>query len=171
MGGRGSPVPTCSRDHSVDPAISSRPWFPNLSVAQLVTTVLSKAKHFCPVHQHDRNYYCFKDKSLVCIYCAYHGEHAGHPCQPVSEARQVVRDELRPLRVRAQGRVSEAERRLQLMRDEGEMVRTQALSAAKNVEEYYASMEAGLRRQRDLLLNDLQTHATCLHGSIETHIV
>jgi hypothetical protein len=162
--------PTCSQEHSVDATGSSRPWFPNLSVSQLVTSVLSKAKHFCPIHQHDRNYYCFHEKTLVCIYCAYHGEHAGHHCQPVNEARQTMRDELRPLRMRAQGRVSEAERRIQLMRDEGDAVRTQGLNSAKMVEEYFAGLEAALRRQRDLLLKDIHTHTGSLHSSIETQI-
>ena len=154
----------------MDATGSSRPWFPNLSVAQLVTSVLSKAKHFCPIHQHDRNYYCFHDKTLVCIYCAYHGEHAGHHCQLVNEAKQTVRDELRPLRMRAQGRVAEAERRLQLMSDEGEAVRTQGLTSAKMVEEYFAGLEAALRKQRDLLLKDIHTHTSSLHSSIETQM-
>ena len=162
--------PTCTQEHSVDATGSSRPWFPNLSVAQLVTSVLSKAKHFCPIHQHDRNYYCFHDKTLVCIYCAYHGEHAGHHCQLVNEAKQTVRDELRPLRMRAQGRVAEAERRLQLMSDEGEAVRTQGLTSAKMVEEYFAGLEAALRKQRDLLLKDIHTHTGSLHSSIETQM-
>ncbi|CAI8015339.1 Tripartite motif-containing protein 72, partial [Geodia barretti] len=162
--------PTCTQEHSVDATGSSRPWFPNLSVAQLVTSVLSKAKHFCPIHQHDRNYYCFRDKTLVCIYCAYHGEHAGHHCQLVNEAKQTVRDELRPLRMRAQGRVAEAERRLQLMSDEGEAVRTQGLTSAKMVEEYFAGLEAALRKQRDLLLKDIHTHTGSLHSSIETQM-
>ena len=160
--------PTCSRE--VSGGGNFKPWFPNHSVAQLVTSVLSKAKHFCPIHQHDRNYYCLRDQILVCIYCAYHGEHAGHPCQPACEARQTVRGELRPLRMRVQGRVSEAERRLQLMREEGEAVRTQATASAKMVEDFFAGLEAALRRQRDLLLKDLHTHTSSLHSSMDTQM-
>ena len=159
---------TCSKEHTVETGSDKKPWFPNHSMIQLVANVLSKAKHFCPTHQHDRNYYCFQDKTLVCIYCAYHGDHAGHHCQPVAEAKQTVRERLRAVRIQAQGRMTELERRLQLMKDEQEGVRTQAQNSARLVEDYFCNLEMALRRQRDLLLKDLHSHTTSLHATIET---
>lgn len=139
-------------------------------MVQLIRTVLSKAKHFCPIHQHDRNYYCFQDKTLVCIYCAYHGDHTAHQCRPVKEAKQVIRDGLRAVRIQAQGRTTELERRLRLIRDEQEGVRTQAQNSARLVEEYFVNLETALRRQRDLLLQDLHSHTSDLHSTFETQV-
>ena len=158
---------TCGKEHS---GITSdtKPWFPNHSMVQLISTVLSKAKHFCPTHQHDRNYYCFQDKALVCIYCAYHGEHATHQCQPVNEAKLTIRDRLRPVKIQAQGRATELVRRLRLMKDEMEGLKVQAQGSARLVEEYFQSVESALHRQRDLLLQDLHSHTSDLHNTLET---
>ena len=161
---------TCDKRHSVDPSGLLRPWFPNLSISQLVTSLLSATKHLCPTHKHECNYYCFQDKALVCIYCAYHGDHAGHVCHTVSEARRMAREGLRPVKMRAQGRAAELDRRLQLLRDEGEGVRAHAENSVKMVEEYFASLEAALQRQRDLLLQDLHSHTTHLRTSLDTQI-
>lgn len=139
-------------------------------MVQLIGTVLSKAKHFCPVHQHDRNYYCFQDNTLVCIYCVYHGEHASHQCRPVNDAKQVIRDGLRPVRIQAQGRMTELERRLQLVKDEQEGMKAQVQSSVKLVEEYFVHLETALHRQRDQLIQDLQSHATDLHSSVEAQV-
>ena len=160
---------TCGKEHSGITS-DSKPWFLNHSMVQLISTVLSKAKHFCPTHQHDRNYYCFQDNALVCIYCAYHGDHAAHQCQPVNEAKQTIRDRLRPVRIQVQGRVTELERRLQLMRDELEALKAGAQGSARLVEEYFQSLESALRRQRDLLLQDLHSHTSDLHNTLETQV-
>lgn len=160
---------TCGKEH-VGPTSDNKLWFPNHSMVQLIGTVLSKAKHFCPIHQHDRNYYCFQDDTLVCIYCAYHGEHATHLCRPVNDAKQVVRDRLRPVRIQTQGRMTELERRLQLMKDEQEGMKAQTLSSVKLVEEYFVNLETALHRQREHLLLDLQSHASDLHSSMEVQV-
>ena len=147
-----------------------KPWFPNHSMIQLITTVRSKAKHFCLVHQHDQNYYCFQDKTLVCIYCAYHGEHANHRCLPVNEAKWAIREGLRGARIQALGHVTELERRLCLVKDEQEAVRVQNQSSVRVIEEYFANLETALRRQRDLLLQDLHSHSASLHKVIEVQV-
>ena len=159
----------CGREH-VGSTSDSKPWFPNYSMIQLIGSVISKAKHFCPIHQHDRNYYCFHDNTLVCIYCAYHGEHAAHQCRPVDDAKKTIRDRLRPVRIQAQGRMTELERRVQLMKDEQEGMRAQTQSSARLVEEYFVNLETALHKQRDHLLQDLQSHATDLHTSMESQV-
>ena len=137
---------------------------------QLINTVRSKAKHFCPTHQHDCNYYCLEDKILVCIYCAYHGDHAGHRCQTVHEARETIKDELRPVRIQARGRVTELERRLQLLKDEQEIMKVQVKNSIRCVEEYYSSLEAVLRRQRDQLLGEYRSLTGSLHNTFEVQV-
>ena len=137
---------------------------------QLLATVRSRAKHFCPTHQHDCNYYCLDDRVLVCIYCAYHGDHSGHRCQMVAEARETLREELRPLRLQARGRVTELERRLQLMREEREAGKLQVQGCLRQVEEYFSGLEATLRRQRDLLLEEYRSLTGSLNNSMEAQI-
>ena len=131
------------------------------------TSILSKAKYCCPVHQHDQNYYCLEDKCLVCIYCAYHGDHASHQCRPVNEAKHMVREDLQGVRRQAKSQAMEMERRLKLLVDEQDTVRTQAQNASRLVEDYFRSLETALRRQRDMLLQDLKFHASDVTSSLD----
>lgn len=158
----------CGQEHSG--SSDSKPWFPNHSMIQLISSVLSKAKHFCPTHQHDLSYYCFEDKTLVCIYCAYHGDHASHQCRHVNEAKQVMREGLRGVRLQVTSRAMEVERRLRLLRDEQEGVRNRAQSAARLVEEFFENIEVVMRRQRDLLLQELKMHTNEVASTLESQV-
>ncbi len=81
----------------------TKPWFPNFSVMNLIGHVIPKSKHFCETHHHEKCYYCLDDKQLVCIYCAYHGEHAGHNCEHMDKARAAVDRTLWKVKVKASG--------------------------------------------------------------------
>ena len=82
----------------------------------------------------------------------------------------MVREGLRAVRMQTRSRVTEIERRLRLMKDEQEGVRTQAQASSRLVEEFFGNIEAVIRRQRDLLLQDLKSHTNELNSSLDIHI-
>lgn len=70
---------------------------------QLIGTVIPKSQYFCETHHHEKSYYCMDDRQLVCIYCAYHGEHAGHHCEQMDKAKTTVGQSLWKLKLKAAG--------------------------------------------------------------------
>ncbi len=82
----------------------------------------------------------------------------------------MVREGLRGVRLQVTSRAMEVERRLRLLRDEQEGVRSRAQSAARLVEEFFENIEVVLRRQRDLLLQELKMHTTEVASTLDGHV-
>lgn len=144
-------------------------WFPNHSVVQLLESMLGKSKYFCQIHRHDKNYYCFDDKTLVCIYCAYHGTHSSHSCKHVDEAVKDADHSLRKTKLGVSSHISEMERRLQFVRDEREMLKSQEASIRQMIEDSYEQLKATLLRQRELLFQELKDHTLELNSGIDSN--
>ena len=141
-------------------------WFPNLSMVHIIESMLSKSKHYCHIHRHDKNYYCFDDKSLVCIYCAYHGKHSTHTCKHMDEAIKDADHSLRKEKLAMSSHVSEIERRLQFARDEREMLKSQESSIRQVIDDMYEKLKTTLLRQRELLFQELKDHTSELSSGI-----
>ncbi len=138
-------------------------------MVQLIDSMLSKSKHFCHVHRHDKNYYCFDCKVLVCIYCAYHGKHSTHSCKHSEEAAKEADHTLRRLKLATSNHVSEMERRLQFVRDEREMLKSQEASIRQVIEDSYEQLKATLLRQRELLFQELKDRTLELGSGINSN--
>ena len=158
----------CSQEHLGSD--EKKMWFPNHSVVQLIGNVIPKSKYFCKTHQHDQAYYCFDDQTLVCIYCAYHGEHSGHECVPIEEAKKRKENALQEVKLQASSKVSELERGLLLLKDEQQWVKSQKESVSQLVEECFRNIEVALQRQKEQLLQELSAHTADISGVLETHI-
>lgn len=145
-------------------------WFPNHSVIQIIGNVIPKSKHFCMTHQHDQTYYCFDDQTLVCIYCAYHGDHSSHECVSVEEAKRRKENTLQEVKLQASSKVMELERGLQLLKDEQQRLKSQEENVSHLVESFFGSIEAALQTQKEQLLQELGRHTADINGTLETHI-
>lgn len=81
-----------------------------------------------------------------------------------------MREGLRGVRLQVTSRAMEVERRLRLLRDEQEGVRSRAQSAARLVEEFFENIEVVMRRQRDLLLQELKMHTNEVASTLESQV-
>jgi len=142
-------------------------WFPNHSMVQIITNIVSKSKFFCRDHQLDKDYYCFDDKILVCIYCAYHGRHANHTCKHVEEARNDVYEVLRKTKSSMASHITDVERQVQFVKDEIDMLKTQETNVRKTVEDSYEQFRVALQRQKELLCKDVKAQMMELCGSAQ----
>lgn len=161
---------TCMQVHTCENKTGAGLWFPNHSMVQIIANIASKAKLFCPVHQHDMNYYCFDDHAIVCIYCAYHGEHASHTCKHLDEARKDVDTALRKVKLSVSSHVSEMERKIQFVKDEREMLKSQEASIRQLVEDSYEKLKGILLRQRELLFQELEEQTAELGSGVDTSV-
>ena len=161
---------TCKQLHTCDDATGAGLWFPNLAMVQIIANMTSKAKFFCQTHQHDTNYYCFDDDAVVCIYCVYHGDHSGHVCKHMEEARKEADASLKKIKLSASNRVSEMERRLQFVRDESEFLRSQEASVRQVIEDSYEKLKGILLRQRELLFENLKNKTAELSAGIDVNL-
>lgn len=145
-------------------------WFPNHSMIQIIGNMLSKSKHVCSIHNHDKNYYCFDDCMLVCIYCAYHGQHSSHVCKHVDEAKKEAEASLKKLKLSLSGHVSEVERKLQFVKDERDLLKSREASVRQMIEESYERLKASLLKQRELLFQDLRDQTSEIGSSIDSNL-
>ena len=136
----------------------------------MIGNVIPKSKHFCATHQHDQTYYCFDDQTLVCIYCAYHGDHSSHECVSVEEARKRKEDTLQEIKLQASSKVMELERGLLLLKDEQQRLKSQEENVSRMVESFFGSIEAALQTQKEQLLKELCGHTADINGTLATHI-
>lgn len=142
-------------------------WFPNHSMVQIIANIMSKSKFFCREHQLDKDYYCFDDNNLVCIYCAYHGKHASHSCKHVEEARNDVFEVLRKLKISMANHIAEVERKIQFVKDEVDILNTQEVNVRKTVEESYEQFCSALLRQKELMCKDLKAQMVELSSAVQ----
>lgn len=147
---------SCSQLHISKSGNVTELWFPNHSMVQIIENMLSKSKYFCQTHQHDKNYYCFDDHILVCIYCAYHGSHSTHACKHLDEAKLEAEAVLKRVKLSVSSSIAQVERRLQFARSERELLRTQGTSAREMIGEHYEKIKAALLKQKELLLQELE---------------
>ena len=134
------------------------------------TGIVPKSKNLCDTHQHEKNYYCFDDCTLVCIYCAYHGDHSHHKCQHVDTAKHQVDQDLQKYKQQVKNKISELERKLLLRTDERELLQSQQAGITKAVEDFYTELSSTLMKQKDLLLEELSTHTKSMDSTIEESI-
>lgn len=132
--------------------------------------VLLKSKNLCDIHQHEKSYYCHDDCTLVCIYCAYQGDHSHHKCQHVDTAKQQMDSDLQKLKQQVTNAISEVERKLLLKTDEHRLLQSQQGGVVKAVEDFYAELSLMLTRQKDSLLEELATRIKDMDSTIEQSI-
>lgn len=137
-------------------------------MVQIIANLASKSKFFCSIHQHDTNYYCFDDHSVVCIYCAYHGEHSTHNCKHMEEAKKEAAVALRKVKLSVSSHVSEMERRLQFVKDEREVLKSQEASIRQVIEDSYEQLKGVLLRQRELLFQELGDQTADFSSGIDS---
>lgn len=142
-------------------------WFPNHSMVQIIKGAISRSRYFCHVHQQEKNHYCFNDNTLVCIYCAFHGEHLTHTCKHQEDARKEAHKILSNITVSTH--VSDIERQLQLMKDEKELLRTQETSVYGMVEELYEQLKATLQKQKELLCEEIKNQMSKLNSNVDAN--
>ena len=158
----------CDKDHVC--SSDDKLWFPNYSMIQLIGNVIPKSKHFCSTHQHDENYFCFTDQSLVCIYCAYHGEHKTHECKHIDEARQQVELSLQEVKRKVSSKAAELERQVQLLSDEQKLLQSQESGVTKVVNDFYSQIEEVLHRQKEMVLKELNMHTSELTSAVDVQM-
>ncbi len=145
-------------------------YFPNHSMVQIILNMVSKSKTFCQIHQHDKNYYCFDDHSLVCIYCAYHGEHSSHTCKHVEEAKKEVEASVKKNKLLMSSHVLEMERKLQFIKDEEEMLKSQEKRISRVIEDTYGQLMTTLMKQKELLFQELKSQSSEISSGIKTNL-
>ena len=74
------------------------------------------------------------------------------------------------VRLQATTRAMDGQRMLRLLKDEQEGVKSRAKSASRTVEEFFGGVEVAVRRQRDLLLQELQMHSAEVTSSLDIRI-
>lgn len=117
------------------------------------------------------DYYCFDDHTIVCIYCAYHGNHSSHNCKPMEEARKEAESSLRKVELSVSNHVSEMERKLQFVKDERKMLTSQEASIRQVIEDSYEQLKAVLFRQKELLFQELKDRTAELNSGIDTSVL
>ena len=146
-------------------------WFPNHAMIQVIGTgVVLKSRNLCDIHQHEKSYYCYDDCTLVCIYCAYQGDHSHHKCQHVDTAKQQMDSDLQKYKQQVTNIISELERKLLLKRDERQLLQSQQASVIKTVEGFYTELSLMLTRQKESLLEEVSTHVKGMDSTIEQSI-
>lgn len=160
----------CNKENSS--ATKSNLWFPNHAMIEVIGTgLVPKSKNLCDIHKHEKSYYCFDDSILVCIYCAYHGDHSHHKCHHVDIAKEQMDHELHEHKQQIINKLSELERALLLRAGERELLQSQRSNIVKAVEDFYSKLMSTLMKQKDSLLEDLDTHTRNMDSTIETSIM
>ena len=162
---------SCNQVHTAKNGIETELWFPNHSMVQIIEKMVSKSKFFCQTHQHDKNYYCFDDHRLVCIYCAYHGEHSTHTCKHVDEARKEAEMSLKKVKLSMSNHISEIERRVNFVKDEKNMLKSQESRICRMIEDCYEQLNATLLRQKELLFQELKSQTSECSSSIDSNLL
>ena len=134
------------------------------------TGVMLKSRNLCDIHQHEKSYYCYDDCTLVCIYCAYQGDHSHHKCQHVDTAKQQMDSDLQKYKQQVTNVISELERKLLLKRDERQLLQSQQASVVKTVEDFYTELSLMLTRQKESLLEEVSTYVKGMDSTIEQSI-
>ena len=146
-------------------------WFPNHAMIQVIGTgVMLKSRNLCDIHQHEKSYYCYDDCTLVCIYCAYQGDHSLHKCQHVDTAKQHMDSDLQKYKQQVASIILELERKLLLKRDEHQLLKSQQAGVVKAMEDFYTELSLILTRQKESLLKELSTHIEGVDSTIEQSI-
>lgn len=158
----------CKQHHTAE--TRNALWFPNHSVIQMIGNVIPKSRYFCEVHQQNMNYYCFDDNCIVCIGCAYQGQHSEHSCKLVTEAKKEVESGLGITVKKVVSKSAEVSRKLQLLRDEQKSLKLQEDSLSRVVEESYKQLEEIIQRQKELQLQELRMHTEESMSSMHSHI-
>ena len=144
-------------------------WFPNHSMVQIIKNAISKSKYYCRVHQQEKNYYCFNDDILVCIYCAFHGEHSTHMCKHLEDARKEAHRELQSVKLSVSTHVSEIKRHLQFVKDEKELLKCQEASICRMVEDSYEQLKVALQKQKELLFEEVKSQTSELSSNVDAN--
>ena len=146
-------------------------WFPNHAMIQVIGTgVVLKSRNLCDIHQHEKSYYCYDDCTLVCIYCAYQGDHSHHNCQHVDTAKQQMDSDLQKYKQQVTSIISELERKLLLKKDERQLLQSQQASVVTAVEDFYTELSLMLTRQKESLLEELSIHVKGVDSTVEQSI-
>ena len=129
----------------------------NFALLGCVPQSVSKTKHFCLEHSHDKRIYCSDCRSLICAYCQLYGEHAGHSYVVASDASKTPLD---ALKVAGEGLLADMEM-VASSRKEVDMV---ILKLARNrrrcersVKKYYNGAIERLEREKSSLLSEVAT--------------
>ena len=161
---------TCSKCQHLHTrsGIKTELWYPNQSMIHIITNVMSKSEFYCREHQLDKDYYCFDDKALVCIACAYHQtRHATHSCKQVDEAMKYLCKIAKSKELSVSSCVTDVDRRLQLKKDEVEMLKTQETNVCKIVEDSCDQLLLSIDKQKEFLCNDFTVQILDLYGSMQ----
>lgn len=146
-------------------------FFPNYAMVQVISAgVVPKCRHLCDMHQHEKNYYCIDDKVLVCIYCAYDGDHSQHKCQHVDTAKQQMDNDLHTYKKQILNEISEIERNIRLRTDEQKLLQSQQSSIEKAVNDFYSELSSTLMKQKRLLLDEIATRTENMNTAVEQSI-
>ena len=138
---------------------------------QVISTgVVPKAKNLCATHQQEKSYYCFDDHSLVCIYCAYQGDHSKHKCLHVDTAKREVDCDLQKYKQQIMSKLSEVERKLLLKTNERKLLQSQRSSIVKAVGDFYTDLSSILMRQKESLLEELGAHSKAVDHNLEQSV-
>lgn len=132
--------------------------------------VVLKSNNLCDTHQHEKHYYCFDDGILVCIYCAYDGDHCQHKCQHVDAAKQQIDHELQYYKQQIISSLSQLEKEVFLRTDERKLLQLQQSGIVKAVQDFYTELSSLLLKHQQLLLDELSTQTRSMDIVMEQSI-
>ena len=89
----------------------------------------------------------------------------------MEEAKKEAEAALKKVKMSVSNHVSEMERRLQFMKDEKEMLKSQEASISQTIEDSYKKLEATLKRQRELLFQELKSQTSELSSNIDSRLL
>ncbi|XP_073436300.1 E3 ubiquitin/ISG15 ligase TRIM25-like [Dendrobates tinctorius] len=121
----------------------------------LIDPTTSLAKRRCPIHNKILGYYCTVDGTCICLSCAMAKEHWEHQVDPLMEASEKKKEELRKILGAMNVKTEETERKVQTLQEEIRKVQEKANVVTRRVQDRFRLIVRELQVLEETLIRDI----------------
>ncbi|XP_073516376.1 E3 ubiquitin/ISG15 ligase TRIM25-like [Phyllobates terribilis] len=121
----------------------------------LIDPTSSLAKRRCPIHNKILGYYCTVDGTCICLSCAMAKEHREHQVDPLTEASEKKKEELRKFLGAMNAKTEETERKVQTLEEEMRKIQEKADVVTRRVQDLFRVIGRELQVLEETLISDI----------------
>ncbi|XP_077312560.1 E3 ubiquitin-protein ligase TRIM39-like [Lithobates pipiens] len=154
--------PECRKKFDARPELNKNIALSNI-VASICSSSCSQEKPLnwkCTIHNKTMEFYCFNDSACVCVSCFVIGEHKGHQVEPLAEASEKMKKEIKDVLEKLTLKDQQVEKRVINL----EAYKTKVEKQADNVKERIDSMFHKIKAQLDHLQKQFKDEMTHQEG-------
>ncbi|KAM4034905.1 E3 ubiquitin-protein ligase TRIM39-like [Anomaloglossus baeobatrachus] len=109
----------------------------------------------CPVHQKILEYYCKEDKTCICVFCRLDGNYERHQVEPLDEATEHKKENLRNILKVLTSREEEMTKKIQSLQEEKKKIHEKATLVSEKVIEHFQYVKRQLAILEERVLSEI----------------